>query len=127
MTTRPWDPEGLRFKRYLGPILDALRTLGGSATPGQVAKQVGRDLDLPAEAVSERRRSGNPRFANQLSWACLYLKHEGLVEAPKRGVWTLTAKGRATRLSVADGLALVSYWDGMFSEGKGGTSRQGKS
>ena len=120
MTTRPWDPEGLRFRRYLGPILDALRTLRGSATRRQVVHQIARDLNLPPEAVGERRRSGSLRFPDQVSWARLYLKHEGLINSPKRGVWSLTNKGLATHLSIADGLAIVLYWDKVFA--KGGTT-----
>jgi hypothetical protein len=117
MKTRSWDPEGLRFKRYLGPVLDALRTLGGSATRQQVVDQIAHDLNLPPEAVGERRRSGNLRFPDQVSWARLYLKHEGLIDSPKHGVWALTNKGRATHLSISDGIAIVSYWDNAFTEG----------
>lgn len=117
MTIRPWDPEGLRFKRYLGPILDALRTLGGSATRQQVVDQIAHDLNLPPEAVGERRRSGNLRFPDQVSWARLYLKHEGLISSPKHGVWSLTDKERETHLSISDGIAIVSHWDKVFAEG----------
>ncbi len=117
MTTRPWDPEGLRFKRYLGPILDALRTLGGSGTRRQVVDQIACDLNLPPEAVEERRMSGNPRFPDQVSWARLYLKYEGLINSPKHGVWSLTDKGRATHLSITDGLTIVSYWDKVLATG----------
>lgn len=115
MTTRRWDPEGLRFKRYLGPVLDALRALGGSGTPREVFDQVARDLKLPTEALTEVRKSGSPRLANQLSWARLYLKFEGLVGTSKRGIWSLTDKGRMTHLTVSDALATVARWDKVFA------------
>ncbi|MET0163657.1 MAG: hypothetical protein ABW318_01475 [Vicinamibacterales bacterium] len=72
MATRPWDAEGLRFKKYLGPILDALRVLGGSGTPRQVRDEIARSLSLPAEAVGEVRRSGTARLQSQLSFAKIY-------------------------------------------------------
>jgi restriction system protein len=36
--------EGAQFVRYFGPLLDALRTLGGSASGKEAVDQVAREL-----------------------------------------------------------------------------------
>lgn len=91
--------EGAQFVRYFGPLLDALRTLGGSGTPREVVEQIARDLSVPDEVQNELMASGEPRFPNQVAWARFYLMREGLLESSRRGVWSLTEKGRATSLT----------------------------
>ena len=39
MAKRQEKIEGAQFVRYFGPLLDALRQLGGSGTPSEVAEQ----------------------------------------------------------------------------------------
>jgi restriction system protein len=39
--------EGAKFLRYFGPLLDALRGLGGSGTPDEVVERIATDLQLP--------------------------------------------------------------------------------
>ena len=109
------DPK-LRFKRWLAPILDALRTLGESGTPRQVIDEITRARELPDEITKElRKSSGQPRYPSQVQLACLYLKKEGLVDSYKHGVWSLTEKGRDEHLSLSDALAIVSHWDEVFA------------
>jgi restriction system protein len=86
------DIEGARFVRYFGPLLDALRSLGGSGSPQEVAEQIAHDLNLPKETQSELMDSGAPRFPNQVAWARFYLTREGLLDSSRRGVWSLTDK-----------------------------------
>ena len=50
--------EGTKFLRYFGPLLHALRKLGGSATPDEAAEQVAADLGLPDEEQNELLPSG---------------------------------------------------------------------
>ena len=42
--------EGAQFVRYFGPLLDALRALGGSASGKEAVQQVARELRLTAAA-----------------------------------------------------------------------------
>jgi restriction system protein len=79
-----------------------------------VRDEIAPGLNLPAEAVSDIRRSDTPRLQSQLSFAKTYLKAEGLIDSYKRGVWTLTEKGKRTRLSVKDALAITSHWDEVW-------------
>ena len=90
--------EGTQFVRYFGPLLDALRKLGGSGTPDEVVEQIAVDLGIPDEVQNELLASGEPRYRNRVAWARFYLVREGLLDSSKRGVWSLTERGRGTKL-----------------------------
>src|SRR5688572_4434274 len=94
--------EGAQFVWYFGPLLDALRELGGSGSPGEVVDQIAKHLKLSEDAQTELMDSGAPRFPNQVAWARFYLTREGLLDSSKRGIWSLTDKGRATHLSAEE-------------------------
>lgn len=93
--------EGTRFLRWFGPLLDTLRTLGGSATPEEATDTVAELCKVPESEQNELMESGQPRFKNQVAWARFYLKREGLLDSSTRGVWRLTEKGQATHLTYA--------------------------
>jgi restriction system protein len=93
--------EGTQFLRWFGPLLDTLRTLGGSATPEEATDTVAELCKVPESEQNELMESGQPRFKNQVAWARFYLKREGLLDSSTRGVWRLTEKGQATHLTYA--------------------------
>jgi restriction system protein len=97
--TRKKKDEGSQFVRYFGPLLDALRGLGGSGTPDEVVERIAQDLGLSDEVQNDLLPSGQPRYRNQVAWARFYLVREGLLDSSKRGVWSLTEQGRGTVLS----------------------------
>lgn len=70
--------EGAQFVRYFGPLLDALRRLGGSGSPDEVVEQIAKDLGLSDEVQNDLLASGQPRYRNQVGWARFYLVREGL-------------------------------------------------
>src|SRR3989304_4285344 len=53
--------------------------------------------ELTKEAVI--LKSGQSRIYNQIAWARLYLVKAGLLDSSKRGVWSLTEKGRTAELT----------------------------
>jgi restriction system protein len=108
--------EGARFVRYFGPLLDALRTLGGSGTPDEVVERIAQDLKLSDEVQNETLPSGELRFRNQVAWARFYLVREGLLDSSKRGVWSLTERGRSTSLSPEQARAIFKKWVQFFQE-----------
>ncbi len=99
--TRKKKDEGSQFVRYFGPLLDALRGLGGSGTPDEVVERIANDLALSDEIQNDLLPSGQPRYRNQVAWARFYLVREGLLDSSKRGVWSLTEQGRSTTLSLS--------------------------
>ncbi len=108
--------EGSQFVRYFGPLLDALRKLGGSGTPDEVVEQIAVDLGIPDEVQNELLASGEPRYRNRVAWARFYLVREGLLDSSKRGVWSLTERGRGTMLDAEQARAIFQKWTNIFQE-----------
>jgi len=98
----PKKNEGTQFLHRFGPLLDALRNLGGSATTAEATDKVAELTGVSEKELNETLPSGGPRFKNQVAWARFYLKREGLLDSSKRGIWNLTEKGAITRLTYAD-------------------------
>ncbi len=93
-------PRILKFSDYVNPVLDVLKRLGGSARPAEVCPIIAKELSLPDAVLEERLDNGVSRFENQVHWARFYLVKDGYIDSSRRGVWSLTEKGRnAARLS----------------------------
>jgi restriction system protein len=86
------------FTRWMGPLLDCLRALGGSAKPQEVSRWIARELSLPPEITEATIKSGANRFHNQVQWARQYLVWEGLLDDSRRGIWTLSPLGWKTHI-----------------------------
>ena len=108
--------EGAQFVRYFGPLLDALRELGGSGTPDEVVQRIAEDLKLSDEVQNELLPSGVPRYRNQVAWARFYLVREGLLDSSRRGIWSLTERGRSTTLTHQQARAIFLKWVRIFQE-----------
>lgn len=96
--------------RWMGPILDALRELGGSGTAKQVEEIVARTCGVTNEERTTLLKSGQTRFYNQVNWAKLNLTYEELIVCPKSGIWTLTERGQRTKLSIDDARSIKNKW-----------------
>jgi len=110
------NDEGAQFVKYFGPVLDALRKLGGSGTPDEVFEQIASDLKLSDDVQNELLESGEPRYRNQVAWARFYLVREGLLDSSKRGIWSLTESGRNTHLSPEQAREIFLKWVRIFQE-----------
>ena len=87
------------FVKWFGPVLEALRELGGSAKPREIVEWIGEKYKVPDEILNERyAKSGVLKFQNQLAWARQYLVWEELLASSKHGVWTLSKKGWETKM-----------------------------
>lgn len=96
------------FVKYFGPVVAALRNLGGSGRPEEVRIAVAESLNISEEDQARPLPSGvQTRFENQVHWARFYLAKAGIIDSSRRGVWTLTEKGRTMPpLSQADARSL---------------------
>jgi restriction system protein len=95
MTSKNKKPAS-QFAKYIGPVLQAIRELGGSGRPDEVRSAVARDLRISDAEQSAPLPSGvQTRFENQVHWARFYLAKAGYIDSSLRGVWTLTEKGRS--------------------------------
>lgn len=106
------------FVRWMGPILDALRELGGSGKPREVSEWISDKYEIQGTALEETLKSGQSRFYNQVHWARQYLVWEGLLDASTRGVWALTDKGFETHLSEDQARDLFRKWVKIHAEAR---------
>jgi restriction system protein len=86
------------FTRWMGPLLNCLRALGGSAKPQEVSRWIARELRLSPKVTEATIKSGANRFHNQVQWARQYLVWQGLLDDSRRGIWTLSPLGWKTHL-----------------------------
>jgi hypothetical protein len=86
--------EGAQFVRYFGPLLDALRKLGGSGAPSEVVERIAEDLKIPEDVQNELLDSGAPHFPNQVAW---------------HGT-TSVERVSSTHQNVASGISLRKAW-----------------
>ena len=98
------------FVRWMGPILDALRELGGSGKPREVCDLIAERQSLSDKKLEETLKSGQTRYYNQVHWARQYLVWEGLLDGSTRGVWTLTPTGYKANLDTAVAHKVFLKW-----------------
>ena len=91
------------FSLYLGPVLDALRELGGSGRPKEVQDRVAKNLGISDQIREETLKNGALKWDNQVAWARQYLVYDGLIDNSKKGVWVLTPSGNKTTLTEKQG------------------------
>ncbi|MEK7795024.1 MAG: restriction endonuclease [Candidatus Hydrogenedentota bacterium] len=94
MARKDRGTKGAQFVRYMGPVLKALHTLGGSATPTEVQQVMIEMLGISEDDQNKVTSNGQSRFKNQVHWARFDLSKAGLIDSSKRGVWSLTESGR---------------------------------
>lgn len=75
-----------------------------------MVERIAQDMGIPDEVQNELLPSGEPRFRNQVRWARAYLAWEGLLDSSKRGVWSLTERGRAKKLSEDEASEIYQRW-----------------
>lgn len=120
------DSKGPRFVRYFGPVIEVLKDLGGSGSPEEVRAMVASRLAISEQEQSEQLSSGSSRFDNQVAWARFYLARAGLLDSSRRGVWSLTEKGRGTTLSNAAALQLFKDIHKLFTAERKARPRAGE-
>lgn len=110
------NSEGTKFLRYFGPLLDALRKLGGSGRPDEVVDQIATDMRLSDDEQNDIVPSGGSRLKTNVAWARFYLVREGLLDSSKRGIWSLTEKGRTAHLTVEQAGEIFARWVKVFDQ-----------
>ncbi len=110
MSERKRKAPQAEFVKWFGPLLDALRQLGGSGKPKEVAEQIAKNLNIPDKVLEETMKSGILRFQNQVAWARQYLVWERYLDDNTRGVWTLTPLGYQTYLDENKARQIFLKW-----------------
>ena len=99
-----------QFVQWMGPILDAIRELGGSGKPREVCDLIAERSAVTDKRLEESLKSGQTRYYNQVHWARQYLVWEGLLDGSTHGVWALTPTGYETTLDDTAARNLFLKW-----------------
>lgn len=89
-------------------VLDALKSLGGSGKPSEVRDLIAAKLGLSDESLETTTKSGTQLLMSRVYWARAYLAKTGYVSSSKRGVWSLTDKGREVTIGELEAKAIVT-------------------
>jgi restriction system protein len=83
------------FQTLMLPVLRDLAQ--GERTGQETLGALATEFALTPEEMAQRLPSGTQAtFTNRVAWAKSHLKGAGLIESPRRGVYRITDRGRAT-------------------------------
>ena len=107
--------KGAEYVSWFGPLLNALRDLGGSGTPEEASNKIAEQEKVSDEILNKTIASGASRFHNQVCWARQYLVWEGFIDSSIRGIWKLTEKGQNAILDDDSAYELFAKWNKINS------------
>ena len=110
--------RGPEFIRFFRPILEVLAESGGSGTASEI---VDRSLELTKVSESEQEalnKNGQSLVKNQVHWARQYLVWHGYLDSSKRGVWSLTDKGKLVNLKTLNPMEVFKSVQREFAKAK---------
>lgn len=94
----PDPPQVPVFQEYFNPILDVLRAHGGPMTIEELERRVGAHMKLDPAILAvphDPKQPDRSEVGYRIAWGRTYLKKAGLIENPKRGMWSITSDGSA--------------------------------
>lgn len=88
--------------QWFAPLIQALRDLGGSATPAEAREKIIENENLTEEEISVTRGKNNVnKFENEVAFARSYLVNAGYIDKSVYGIWTLTEAGMTVEMTRA--------------------------
>jgi 5-methylcytosine-specific restriction protein B len=100
-----------RFVRWLKPIVDALRELGGSASRTTVHNRIIEMFNVTRNELAQTNTSGNSQLLNDIDWARNYLAYEGIIDkSAPHGTWSLSALGKNIDLTQELAEKIIVKW-----------------
>ena len=104
---------------YIGPIVEALRSLNGMAKAAAVKQWIADSMAAKNQVVPETiLASGAQKFSNDIQWARMYLVNAEVLESMAvagYGNWKLTPKGWAIPL---DAVSVKGIYDATAQKNK---------
>ena len=94
------NPIKVKYLRWFNPLLQALRDLGGSATPQQVRERIKINEHLTDEETSAvNGKNQVNQFGNEVAFARMYLVKAGYMDGSVYGIWALTDEGKIVEMT----------------------------
>lgn len=94
------NPINVKYLRWFNPLLQALRDLGGSATPQQARERIKINEHLTKEETSVvTGKSQVNQFENEVAFARMYLVKAGYLDGSVYGIWALTDEGKTVQMT----------------------------
>jgi hypothetical protein len=94
--------------KWFKPLIQALRDLGGAATPASVREKIIENEGLSDEEINIiRGKNKVNKFKNDVAFARNYLVNAGYLNKGPYGTWSLTEDGKSVEMT--DALALSIY------------------
>ena len=83
-----------KFDELMDPSVQALKSLGGSASIDELVPEIVKLLGLSQEVADvPHGATGRTELEYRAAWARTYLRKAGLIENSERGIWALTPEG----------------------------------
>jgi len=77
------------------PLLEVLVEIGGQGKPKEIYPLVTKKFPkIRDEDLAEALPSGGNKWTNRIQWVKQRLLEKGELYSPRRGIWTITDKGR---------------------------------
>jgi hypothetical protein len=106
--------KGPEFTKFFNPLLKVLNSIGGEGKPSEISPLVAKELSISKAEIEEKFSSGVRKVYNQIAWARNYLKEGDYISNEKRGIWSLTEKGKNKVLSDIEILELFKNVQAKF-------------
>lgn len=94
------------YADFIWPVVTSFKKLGGSADKQQLLEKVAEVMALTDDVIEQPHKNGpQSEVAYRVAWVQTWLKHDGILENPKRGVWILTPRGREVDQTTAEAVS----------------------
>jgi len=109
------DPsKAPEFTKFFNPLLKVLNDHGGIGKPSEISPLIAKELNISQAEIEEKFGSGVRRVYNQIAWARNYLKEAEYISNEKRGLLSLTEKGKNKVLTDSEILELFKNVHAKF-------------
>lgn len=83
------------YHTFFGPVIQALKDLGGSASNQEIYEKVTENLNVSDDILDILHNDGPmTKVEYRLRWTQTYLKKDGAITNTTKGIWTLLPRGR---------------------------------
>lgn len=83
------------YHAFFGPVIQALKDLGGSASNQEIYEKVTDNLNISDDVLDVLHNDGPmTKIEYRLRWTQTYLKKDAAITNTAKGIWTLLPRGR---------------------------------